>query len=806
MLNNKIDKIAIKTANKKTAFFNWSCDNYTTCNIGEMQPTMCKLVPPDTKIVAQRKDLIRLAPLVRPCFTRMSRKDYYSFVSFSELSENFAHMMAQTPVSRGWSTYYPAKIPHITRGMLSMLVLIGAKVTLWTSATDGDLSSLGIGTGNGTSRCCPVYNATSATALDAYFLKHVNQQVFSDGTRGGEWIFKNGVSPSQFSGFKGTVMRPDILFMQQTGSTILGRPSSELNLQIPIANSMNGPTDAADFFDGYEYLTDPQNVNNRNGSYIQPIVRMEKADYIISTRRRTEHASTPTTLISYAFRLSDFGKRLRKVLIGCGYQIDFTSTEQVSLMPLFAVFKAYYEMFGLKLYDNYYTTPLYKLLTYADYNNLHDFNTIFNFDVFGSFITALGNLWATEQQDYISAHITSTAVSPSTQIANDMIDVPHMAADGTVTFGTPNVTEVAHQAENATLSQAYINAHSYINSVTHGQLDCEFLKRLYRWTNRNTPLGQVAEKLLRAQGLGEFCDSCKSHFIGFEETPINVMDVVSTSDTVAASGEGMTLGDYAGRGLGWKKKHPKTFSYKTAEYGYFVCLTAIVPNAGYVQQLDPTLQKIDKFELYNPEFDGLGYEATTKSVVVGEQNIADDVSNPPSVDDRLDATFGFIPRYTGLKVATSKLNGDFSRRSTRSRHLTYNSDKYIPVNEKQILPGGDQPGLASWVVPLDLLTPSRVPVAGNVWRYINRYPYLSNFERIFVNQGIRGQEQAAFFDPNLVQSVNNTIYEYIVANDDNFMLFDVNDVRAYWQALPIERSFETYDEENEKPNAAVTKE
>lgn len=104
----------------------------------------------------------------------------------------------------------------------------------------------------------------------------------------------------------------------------------------------------------------------------------------------------------------------------------------------------------------------------------------------------------------------------------------------------------------------------------------------------------------------------------------------------------------------------------------------------------------------------------------------------------------------------------------------------------------------------DLLTAERLPIAGNVWRYINRYAFMAHFERIFLNNGDRGDTHVDFYDGNFTDAQNNTRYEYIVSNEENFMLFDVNNLRAYWKALPVEKSFETVDED-EKPNGAMSK-
>ena len=798
MQNNKLDKIVMKTPEKSKAFFNWSHDVYSTAQIGEMQPSLCKLVMPKTKIVQSRKDLIRLAPMVAPAFTRMSRKDFYAFVPFKELYKNFAHMMAQTPISQGFNTYYPVDLPHMTRGLLSMLVLVGSSVSIWFENKNYipgvDISA------QSNVLCCPKVTSSNKSDLQIFFQKYIQHATGSNGQEVGNQIFYHNSTPSNFAGFKGTTFNPKWMFERAGSNKILGVDYDYLDTFIPIANVMKFQYDGKSFFDSYDYLTDVTNNDNNTGGFNFAVNTLEDADYVIGMKRVDQQVVKTNPQLAFAFKLSDFGKRLRKVLIGCGYQIDFESEEPVSLMPLFAVFKAYYELFGLKLYENYYTTPLHKLLTYADYNNVTNFDTLFRDDVFGAFITALGNMWMTEQQDYISAHITSTAVSPAPDM--DLIDVPYEAHDGTVIAQGNNTVSVDSTAPNNDVDGGVINGHSYISSITHGQLDSEFIKRVYKWTNRNTVAGREVEKLLRAQGLGEFCDTHKSYFVGMEETPINVMDVVSTSDTINGT-EGAALGEYAGRGLGWKKNKPKVFTYENDDYGYLICLTSIVPNAGFVQQLDPTLQKIEKFELYNPEFDGLGYEATTKSVVVGEQNMSWHLTDPLPENKRLDATFGFVPRYTGLKMCTSKLNGDFSRRSRRSRHLVYNSDRYFTVGEKKIT-RIDQQGVAMFAILQDLLTAERLPIAGNVWRYINRYAFMAHFERIFLNNGDRGDSHVDFYDGNFTDAQNNTRYEYIVSNEENFMLFDVNNLRAYWKALPVEKSFETVDED-EKPNSAMSK-
>lgn len=52
--------------------------------------------------------------------------------------------------------------------------------------------------------------------------------------------------------------------------------------------------------------------------------------------------------------------------------------------------------------------------------------------------------------------------------------------------------------------------------------------------------------------------------------------------------------------------------------------------------------------------------------------------------DRLKAGFGFVPRYSGYKVARNVSNGGFSLRSSRDIFQPYMLDKFIGVGERVI--------------------------------------------------------------------------------------------------------------------------
>lgn len=66
----------------------------------------------------------------------------------------------------------------------------------------------------------------------------------------------------------------------------------------------------------------------------------------------------------------------------------------------------------------------------------------------------------------------------------------------------------------------------------------------------------------------------------------------------------MLLGEYAGRGLGYEES--KTMTFEAQEHGYWIGLCAIVPESGYSQGLDPSVLALNRWQQYQPEFDGFG--------------------------------------------------------------------------------------------------------------------------------------------------------------------------------------------------------
>ena len=754
MKTNNIGNITMSKSGYSRSRIPLSHDVNTTCGFGEVQPLMCRSMFADSKAVVELESLVRLAPMLAPTFGDVKFKTYHEFVAMSDLTANFNALLSETRVNRGGESFVPRFLPHVPLSLLSVACLIGAQCTIYRANPSG----------------APVWHTyrdqSDGSSGQITMQELINTLCTELGVSETD-ILKttNWSSGSPFEGadrcggFNYTLLSPNI-----ANNYINGR-------FIPLWNS------GAPVSFGYSVYGDTHEFS------IEPIY-LESADVIVER-------SIGNYRYSFAFRLSSFGKRIRKALLGCGYQINFNSTKLVSLMPLFAYYRAWYELFGLQLFQNFEDTACNKLLQLFDNHNIYDYHwraQAEHMDNLFAFFVELGSMWFTDSADFVSSHTANITSNSKSFDLNSFVDVYGASSDW---------NSASHNVytpyEDITEDSVAKNVHLRTITQNHGQLDSELLKRLYKWTNRNSILGQKVRDLLVAQGLQDFVDSCEPRFIGFDETTIQISDVVSQADTETTDGRGALLGEYGGRGLQYKKG--KSLTFETREYGFWITLAVVAPVSGYCQSLDMNNACVMKEDFYNPEFDGLGMEANPKLVVCASQ----DVNSIESLETNksLDATFGFIPRYSRLKVASNVMNGDFNLRSTRNSYMPYTLDKILNVGDKNYRTtfSDDRHGMG--VSQVVLFEPEDLPIAGNVWRFNGRYPFLANYNRIFANQGN--------FDNSLSRQADLS-FEFTDSMLDNFLIH--NAIRFDWYApvLPIEDSFETHDDGNEgKTDMSVAK-
>lgn len=448
--------------------------------------------------------------------------------------------------------------------------------------------------------------------------------------------------------------------------------------------------------------------------------------------------------IIYGWRFSDFSRNLRSILIGLGYQLNGSSVT-VSLLPLFAFYRAYFDIFFPKRFVSFADSSLHRLIEAVEYHDKsliwfvtkNESGSFVHSHLVSDFFNDLVLCYYTSQSDFVSLHHSGVSTNPVSQSVSTLR--PNGGLD------TVNVPV----GEQASLSPG-------IESKNIGSVQLRVLRWLTKYINKRTYLGTKIDEILRSQ-YDSSCSCGDSFLIDSFVTPIEISDVMNHADTDSGY-----LGEYAGKGIGFSS--PRSSKYRAKEFGFLIHFAAIVPQSGYSQAVDPCLSHIRKFDYFTPGLDGLTLVPTRKMYVYG---VSDHVS--PDSRDKCSDAFGNIPIYSEYKTKFSILNGDISQASTRSSYLAYTLDKLLPY----IDPASDDSTVNKFYSSV---------VNGTLWRYIGRYRWLGMFNRIFHNTG------------NLESSFPNfDIIRYSGSKrlDDNFIVHNHFKLSLHAPMLSFGSSFDT---------------
>lgn len=776
--NAHFDKVVVDSANRPKSRFSLRHPVNTTAEFGAVQPLQCRKLVPNSNTVCNIESLIRTTPLVAPVAGDIKFKTWSKFVGMSDLYRNFGSFLTKQAVATASNIVRKTHMPSIRICDLSSFVLVGSYVTIYELTGQSDSGALTPSSyktvwktykddsNDDISRLSNILHIYEGTTASTF-----NDRIVSSAPSSSHISFS-------FPGYQSSYLVSGAILGSASSSSSTGR-------SIPIANSSLDASDSMGFRKSF-FASSPHRVS------------LSKADYVVY--RTLFPGSDDETTVAYAFKLSSWGKRFRKLLLGIGCQVDFQNTDYIDITPLFAIYKAYFDSFGLTLYQNYEQTDCNLLLRLIENSSTPEFfidispsSSVGDFsDLFCRFISSLGNLFVTEPQDYISAHQIQDAVTQSDiGFVNNIVFAPtNTGTNGA--FGQDNYNGADLNGVKESTN------HVYINKVNHTEVDAELLKILYKNTNRNTVAGRRIAELLRAGGYGKFVDEMKSSFIGYTELTLNISDINATSDgTNAIDGSSSILGETVGKGIGYDKDfNNKTFTYENDEFGYWITLCAVMPESSYSQGIDPLLYDRKPEDFYQGDFDSVGHEFSKRSLVFD----APDWFGPSENADYTFQSFGLIPRYSRYKVAKAVNNGDFSLRSTRDSMLPYILDKWMQVGDRVGTTGNEDATSVTFEV-VKTLTGDAVPLAGNSWRYLNMYPWLASFDRIFTI--MNDYSLVGLFGNNDLALVR---WMYCAHNaEDGFWLFNRINMTTYAPMLPIEDSYGTTDENNGHGDMTVTK-
>ena len=508
----------------------------------------------------------------------------------------------------------------------------------------------------------------------------------------------------------------------------------------------------------YKYLTPADQIRKSSNA-----ISIDGADYVFIKQPSETH------MVYYAFRYTPKGKRLRKVLLGLGYNPCYEDTTPVCALPLFAFYKAYFETFNPHRTLNYQDTIFFGLTKYIAENSvfLNGSQTIFDIsaETTTKILDALSDVYATDNTDWVSLH-TTDLLNQTSGIAPNTTD---NAQIGDSRFNTDAGQLPVIIPSDKTQDGSYLT-----------QANLDLLKRITSLFTKESILGKRVESWIKNKYGAEISNQIysTSSSCGSNVVDITISDVDSLADTaiqgtVDKPSTGSVLGSYAGKGIG---SGDGQFSYKTDVHGYFIILSYLVPDEGYFQGTDPTLCALLNSEIPTPVYDAIGYELTPRTCLWTDNDISTNIAvgtkNALITTEPINGSdsFGYLPRYSGFKHIKNIVNGDLSRRGT----LTDMQCFYL---DKMFIHRGIHDSAFKQIHHIIMPFANELPKASESWRYISKYPFLQNYNRIFYNYD--GESNVGWY-----KSVPNL--------DDNFIIHSALSITENNSLKPIRESYDTF--------------
>lgn len=515
--------------------------------------------------------------------------------------------------------------------------------------------------------------------------------------------------------------------------------------------SLSGISGSVIPFDHYMLASD--------SSSLRPLPTPQGADFVYKTK---------TSNLILCFSFGARAKRLRSIFLGLGYSLEYTDTTPVRFSPILAFYKAYFDSFGIKRYKNFTQTNCFTLIKSIQDSVKVDFTSGIL-----SFLYDLSDCFYLSPQDFISIHRSSLQLNENKPTS---VSIPVNSSGGSSTI-------VSDKDVDPRLNTTDSSAPHLIKFFNLPML--QVLTRLTRFTNKNSVLGQRLSSFMKLHfGTTDISSVFQdSNFVDSSSLPCQINDVFSTTDNYDGGDSGEVLGGYAGKGLG---EGSLSFKFHAPCHGYLITLAAIVPVSGYFQGSSTDLFALDWEHQPSVELDALGMEATPRSAFISHNDICD-ASNTKVLQDLPNKSFGFVPRFSGFKFAKNIVNGDMSRRGSIDSLSPYYLDRIFGSCELI-------PAVSSSSSPTFKFAP--IPSASDDFRYISKFPWLGNYNRLFVNETLN-----ASYGTNYATSSSSKSLVDLYCIDDPFLSQSAFTVKVRNFLKPMSLSYDTFEDSTDNASS-----
>lgn len=718
-----IPKINVGLSGKKRSKLNLDFDNSTTLNIGVVQPTMCREMVPNETFKVKVSSLVRLAPMPVPTFARMSLRHYHTFVPYAELWQPFTAMLSgQSYTNNTGGTFIPTKAPDFNFDFLFKFILTFSDITVLDEnfnpivITNGTEDETIVNGGQTETRWSLFRNSVKTTLPSSYgsTQRCFNENLIND------FRSKTGTTGSygDLDAFGPGVFRQGGMILKANSTWLYSFPN-------------------------FETLTSENLVWKADAG----VITLDGADFVFETGYSTSNTY-------FACKLKTPLKNLRSIFIGLGYPFNPFIGDDISFnaFKLLAFYKSWFELFSPNRELTFNETSCYKLIKQCSNSSAP---TISNISGFGDFLLDLMcNCYYYLPMDYFGMSVTA----PYSQFGNGTITMQTGDASYSLTNGTfSNYGDVKLDSNTSlTASHQAVTMNDSTNPLV-----IRLANRLLTFAGKNTVIGRQIQDYLRVHygiaGSEHHADDSSVYKLGSSRVQINVSDIMSTADTATAK-----VGDYAGKGIGYGDSDITEYTAK--EFGCWITLSVIVPESGYYQGYLLENRMKSRFEYFTPEFDALGYQVLERGELMTDYPVASTSFLPNNEKIGYDKAFGFVPRYSHLKVGKNILNGDLSLNGSKSSMLPYTFDRSFPSYRK--VQTGEKNGASTYTVSEPTYRPNVI---------------YDGFRRV---------------DPSDKFGDYNRIFNYTSVDVDHFILHNLFKVTAIAPYKPLADSFDSVVEDD----------
>lgn len=763
-------KIRVSKTSGKMYSHAYRFTNSTTANFSYVQPLCCRFVFPKGSIKGSLKQFMRLSAMPRPTFGDITMNNVCSFVPIEDIYPAFSSLMSELPyTTASGGSVVPKSMPYITPAVLNKIL-----TTSNTNFHSCDATVYNISAGTN-----PDVRSKASEFAEPSSVESIESIDIMPYTEYKEKFYNSYISDQTPCISSGTdeVCVYDA-FMSKVFKAV---EASKLTDE-----------DAERAYLHHFYDIDKPSVSRAsNVTDVNAFMKFKDSyDYFV-----VNYTDTNTHTLT-CYRFTDLGKQLRKIFIGLGYTYSRDDSTHLNVLPLIACYKAFYDRFIPARDIPFSATAAFGLIQFIEQSpsttqidfviNLADGgvnNISAHFTKF--VVNCLANMYSTQDVNFYSLHMRSLdngfgASVPTTYPNSDLV----FQAD----FKTSE-TKPSQLGGGYTFSE-----NGLVNAVS-----LRLLQKMYGYLGRNSLIGNRIEQWAKLHLDSDVYNNLfkKSSVISSNSFHVQIGDIDATAGTrseTTTDGEtivsGNVLGDYAGKGIG---SGELTFKASFNTYGYFIVLSWIDPQTSMYQGTDAQLCALTKYEVPQAEFDALGYELTPRSCVWTDNDISlqgDKQASSTTADVTIDnnKSFGYVPRYSGFKYAKNIVNGDFSLNSLQNSMESYYLDRKLTSRQLNVKYNKLSPEKTAVFV-----TNSFIPQASEQWRYIQRYDWLSNYNRIFVNSS------AFKYYPFLSGVVlpGNLLTDYQWPMDDNFYIHCVFDITENTPLKPLSQSYDTQVKSND---------